>query len=89
MIFIVYNFIMAIISEKIEGKEILVEIKSSNIKSAKYNTETENFTITFNTGGIYEYYKVPWQKFTKFRLSESQGKYFNENIAKAHNYSKL
>jgi hypothetical protein len=45
-------------------------------------------TVIFNNGSIYEYNKVPWSKFTKFRLAESQGKHFNENIAKVHKYTK-
>ena len=80
---------MAILSEKIEGKMIMVEVQSSNIKSAHFNTETEDLTITFNNGSIYEYNKVPWTKFTKFRLAESHGKHFNENIAKVHKYKKI
>jgi hypothetical protein len=80
---------MAILSEKIEGTLIEVVINSSNLKSAKYNTENEDLTVTFNTGAIYEYNKVPWNKFTKFRLAESQGKYFNEHIARSHNYKKI
>jgi len=79
---------MGIISEKIDGKLITVVIQSSNLKEATYNTETEDLTVIFNNGSIYEYNKVPWSKFTKFRLAESQGKYFNENIAKAHKYTK-
>ena len=79
---------MGIISEKIEGKLITVTVQSSNLKEAIYNTETEDLTVTFNNGSIYVYNKVPWTKFTKFRLAESQGKHFNENIAKAHNYTK-
>jgi len=50
---------MAITSEKINGKEILVEIESSNLKSASYNTEDETLKITFKSGVVYEYYKVP------------------------------
>jgi hypothetical protein len=80
---------MAIISEKIEGNLIEVQIQSSNLKSAKYDTLTENLVVTFNTGNIYEYEKVPWNKFTKFRMAESQGKFFNENIARTHKYKKL
>ncbi len=79
---------MGIISEKIEGKIIEITIQSSNLKNASYNTETEDLTVTFNNGSIYEYNKVPWAKFTKFRLAESQGKYFNENIAKNYKYTK-
>jgi hypothetical protein len=80
---------MAIISESINGKMIDIIINSSNLKSASFNTESEDLTVVFNNGSIYEYEKVPWTKFTKFRLAESQGKYFNENIAKTHKYKKV
>ncbi len=79
---------MGITSEKIDGKLIIIEIKSSNLKSAVYNTESEELIVTFNNGSIYIYDKVPWAKFTKFRMAESQGKFFNENISKAHTYKK-
>lgn len=79
---------MGIISEKIDGKIIEVSIQSSNLKKATYNTESEDLIVTFNNGSIYVYNKVPWTKFTKFRMAESQGKFFNENIAKAHKYQK-
>jgi hypothetical protein len=80
---------MGIISEKIEGKLIEVSIQSSNLSSAKFNTETEDLIVSFNNGAIYEYNKVSWEKFTKFRLAESQGKFFNENIARKYTYKKL
>jgi hypothetical protein len=80
---------MSITSEKIEGNQITVIIKSSNITAATYNTETQELTVTFNTGGIYVYNKVPWTLFTKFRMAESQGKFFNEKIAKDHKYTKI
>jgi hypothetical protein len=80
---------MPITSEKIEGKMIMVEINSSNLKSASFNTESEDLTITFNNGSIYEYNKVPWEVFTKLRLSESQGKFFNQNISKNYKYTKV
>jgi hypothetical protein len=80
---------MAIISERIEGKKILVEIKSSNIKSALYDTETEELLVTFNNGNIYGYDKVPWEIFTKFRLAESQGAYLNSTIKKNYQYKKI
>jgi len=80
---------MGIISETINGKMIDVIINSSNLKSASFNTESEDLTVTFNNGSIYEYNKVPWSKFTKFRLAESQGKYFNENIARSYKFKKI
>jgi hypothetical protein len=80
---------MAITSEKINGKEILVEIESSNLKSASYNTEDETLKVTFKSGIVYEYYKVPWEKFTKLRMAESQGRFFNLNIGRSYEYKKL
>jgi hypothetical protein len=80
---------MAITSEKINGKEILVEIESSNLKSASYNTEDETLRVTFKSGIVYEYYKVPWDKFTKLRMAESQGRFFNLNIGRSYEYKKL
>lgn len=79
---------MAILKENIEGKKITVEIKSSNLLSAVYETDSEDLTITFNNGSIYVYNKVPWNVFTKFRMADSQGKFFNENIGKVYKYTK-
>ena len=80
---------MGIISEQIEGKLINVTIESSNLLSASYNTEDGTLTTTFKSGVVYEYYKVPWEKFTKFRLAESQGKLFNSDIARSYEYKKV
>jgi hypothetical protein len=80
---------MAIISEKIEGKVIQVDIKSTNIKSAVYNTETSLLTIVFNNGSIYEYEGVPWELFTKFRMSDSQGSFLNSNIKPKYKFKKI
>lgn len=80
---------MAIISEKIEGKVIQVDIKSTNIKTAIYNTETSLLTIVFNNGSIYEYEGVPWELFTKFRMSDSQGSFLNSNIKTKYKFKKV
>jgi hypothetical protein len=80
---------MAIISEKIENHIINVIITSSNLKMASYNTLTEELTITFNNNATYKYDKVPWPIFTKMRMSESQGKFFNEQISKKFTYTKV
>lgn len=79
---------MPIISEQISGATINVEIKSSNLKFASYNTTNKVLTITFNNGSIYEYYDIPWALFTKFRMAESHGKFFNAEINKKFKYKK-
>jgi hypothetical protein len=79
---------MAILKETIKGEQIDVSIQSTNIKGASYNTASEDLIITFNNGSIYVYNKVPWNVFTKFRLADSQGKFFNESIGKKYKYVK-
>jgi hypothetical protein len=80
---------MAILSERIEGKMIEVDINSTNLKNAKYDTETKDLTITFLNESIYLYKDVPWDVFVKLRTAESQGKFFNVNIAKKYQYQKI
>ena len=80
---------MAILKEEIQGAKILNEIKSSNIKKTVYDTETKKLVVEFNNGFKYEYDDVPHQTYTKFRLSESQGKFFVTEISKAFKYKKI
>tara|TARA_R110002012_G_scaffold257529_3_gene437773 strand:+ start:700 stop:945 length:246 start_codon:yes stop_codon:yes gene_type:complete len=80
---------MAIKKEKIEGKFIINEYDSSNLKSSNYNTETSELVVEFKKGGKYSYEKVPISIFTKMRMAESQGSYFAKNISKNYKYKKL
>lgn len=80
---------MSIIKEEYIGTKIINEIKSSNIKKTEYDTETKKLIVEFNNEMKYEYYDVPHQIYTQFRISESQGKFFNSKIAKNFKYKKL
>ena len=80
---------MAILKEEIQGTKIINEIKSSNIKKTEYDTETKKLVVEFNNGFKYEYEDVPHQVYTKFRMSESQGKFFTKDISKTFKYKKL
>lgn len=80
---------MSILSEQINGGKISVNVVSSNIKTAEYNTENKTLSIVFKTNSIYEYYDVPWEIFTRFRMSESQGKYFSSNINGKYKHKKV
>ena len=80
---------MAILKEEIQGTKIINEIKSSNIKKTEYDTETKKLIVEFNNGFKYEYDNVPHQVYTKFRMSESQGKFFTTDISKTFKYKKL
>ena len=80
---------MGITKEEIKGTKIINEIKSSNIRKTEYDTETKKLVVEFNNGFKYEYEEVPHQIYTKFRMSESQGKFFVSDISKTFKYKKL
>jgi hypothetical protein len=80
---------MAIISEKIEGTKIINEVKSSNIVRTQYDTENKEMIVEFKNSTSYKYINVPHNTYVKFRLSESQGKFFTSEIAKKYKYIKL
>ena len=73
---------MGILREEIRGTKIINEIQSSNIKRTEFDTESKNLVVEFNNGLRYLYEAVPHQVYTQFRMSESQGKFFNTKIAK-------
>ena len=80
---------MAVKKEMIVGTKIINEIESSNIKKTEYDTETKLLVTEFNNGLKYEYENVPLQTYTRFRMAESQGKYFMSEIAKKYKYKKV
>lgn len=80
---------MSITSETISGTTILNEIQSSNIIRTQYDTLTKKMIAEFKNGVRYEYDDVPHQKYTQFRMAESQGSFFNKNISKSHKYKKI
>ena len=58
---------MAIKSEKIQGKLIINEIDSSNLKKTIYDTSKEKLVVTFKNGMEYEEIgrKYKYKKITK------------------------
>jgi len=80
---------MAILREEITGTKIINEIQSSNIRKTEFDTESKELVVEFNNGLRYSYENVPHQLYTQFRMSESQGKFFNSKIAKVYKYKRL
>jgi hypothetical protein len=80
---------MAITKEEIKGTKIINEVQSSNLVRTEFDTETKKLVVEFKNGMKYEYDDVPHQIYTQFRISESQGKFFNTKISKAFKYKKL
>jgi hypothetical protein len=80
---------MAILKEEIKGTKIINEVQSSNLVKTEYDIETKKLVVEFKNGMKYEYDEVPHQLYTQFRISESQGKFFNSKISKVFKYKKL
>jgi aspartokinase-like uncharacterized kinase len=80
---------MGILREEINGTKIINEIQSSNIRRTEFDTESKELVVEFNNGLRYLYENVPHQVYTQFRMSESQGKFFNSKISKVYKYKRL
>jgi hypothetical protein len=80
---------MAVKKEIIDGTKIINEIESTNIVRTEYDTTTKKMIAEFKNGTKYEYEDVPHNVYTKFRLAESQGKYFTTDISKKFKYKKV
>lgn len=71
-----------ILKRKEKDNIIKAMYSSSNILASTYNTATNELVLIFNKGGQYKYDKVSSTDYTRFELSESQGKVFNSHIKK-------
>lgn len=80
---------MAVKKTEIVGTKIICEIESSNLVKTEYDTETKKMISEFKNGMKYEYDEVPHNVYVKFRMAESQGKFFNTEISKKYKYRKL
>lgn len=76
-------------SKNYVGNHIVCEYDSSNLRGATYDTTTKKLIVVFGNETKYEYDDVPHDIFAELNLAESQGKYFNQKIAKAYTYKKI
>lgn len=61
----------------------ILNIKSSNIRSAEYDEDTNQLTVNFNSG-TYTYDGVPVQKIDKMEAATSAGSYLHTEIKPYH-----
>ena len=80
---------MSIKTERIVGKKIICEIDSTTLRKVEYDTSSRKLLVTFKGDIQYEYEDVPHSVFTKFRMAESQGSFFNKEVARKFTYNKI
>jgi len=61
-----------------------IAVRSSNLKSIGYNEVEQILEIEFNSGGIYQYFNVPVEKYQRLMSVSSHGKYFHAHIEKVY-----
>ena len=64
-------------------------VKSSNIASIGYDSDTQTLEIEFMNGSIYQYFDVPRSQYEALMGAGSLGEYFNSNIKGYYRYARL
>lgn len=57
-----------------------MEVQSDSIRSIDYDAETRVMTVTFKTGGVYEYAGVPANVVSAMTSAPSVGRAFRETV---------
>jgi hypothetical protein len=67
----------------------VIAVDSSNIAGVDYDEWTSTLVIAFNSGGIYEFYRVPRSVYAGLMNASSHGKYFHANIKGQYSYRRV
>jgi hypothetical protein len=66
-----------------------IRVSSSNLQSVGYASESSILEIKFNSGGIYQYSRVPAAVHQGLMNAASHGKYFHAFIKNVYSYQKV
>lgn len=62
---------------------------STVIDHIEYDFENQQLKITFLSGSVYKYYKVPPEVYDAFKHYKSKGRVFNKFIKDKYDYDKV
>lgn len=65
----------------------LIPVSSSNIHSIGYEGTT--LYVLFNSGGLYEYYDVPYSVYSSLMSASSHGSYLAAHIKGHYRYKRI
>jgi hypothetical protein len=77
------------LAKKGEERVEHISVSSSNIASVGYDIATCTLQIKFHSGGLYEYYDVPYAVYQGLMNASSHGKYFHQYIKNVYPYKRL
>ena len=67
----------------------MTPVKSSNVKSVGYDTESKKLRVEFSNGTMYEYTDVAPHVHAEMLSAESAGSYFAKNVRGKYGVEKL
>ena len=66
-----------------------IPVISKHIHSIGYDPETETLEIKFDSGAIFQYYKVPPAVHAELMAAPSKGNYFDYKVKSSYRYNKV
>jgi len=72
-----------------KAKNIIVELKSTNLRAVEYDPFMKTMVLRFHTGGDYEYINVGRKIFNDLVKAESAGKFFHTHIRGKYEFLKV
>ena len=64
-------------------------VESTTVRSMGYQRRSRILEIEFQSGAMYQYFRVPARVYEEFRKAESKGKYFNGEIRDAYAFVRV
>ena len=66
-----------------------VPVDSAALETVAYDPETRLLTLTFHSGGVYEYVNVAQTVWEELLRAESKGQFFHDSIRDHYAYRKV
>ncbi len=67
----------------------LVRVSSSNLHSVGYDATSQTLRIRFHSGGIYDYFNVPENRYSGLMSAGSKGTYHANYIKDLYRFRKV
>lgn len=66
-----------------------ISVSSSNIASVGYDSWSNTLEIGFHSGGVYQYYGVPYSEYAGLMEASSHGSYFHAHIRNCYRFRRI
>jgi len=66
----------------------VISVQSSNLAAVDYDG-WGTLVIAFRSGGVYEYYHVPYSAYSALMNASSHGRYFHAHIQNRYSYRRI